>query len=157
MFWLQTQTSVHIGKAGTLKCFDALAVKFKRIPEQDKDEQREILQQAQTVLAAYEAHDADPNAVLPSCAPRDDEGDVSGAKFYVYVMKKCIEDGSDFIWREKRRLERMLTTTITATKKQMFEDRTNILLSFDRGGGTKKERIRAVLHLRSCFRLISPW
>jgi len=95
-------------KAGKVEALDELAAKFVSA----KQEQGTLTKKAEAVVAGLS------------------EKLKKTADYYVKVMNRITEKGDDFLTKEKERLSKMLSGSVTADKADEFTVRLNILSSF---------------------------
>eukprot|EP01002_Notosolenus_urceolatus_P003373 NODE_1887_length_1265_cov_135.994243_g1560_i0.p1 GENE.NODE_1887_length_1265_cov_135.994243_g1560_i0~~NODE_1887_length_1265_cov_135.994243_g1560_i0.p1 ORF type:complete len:246 (+),score=134.69 NODE_1887_length_1265_cov_135.994243_g1560_i0:145-882(+) len=97
-----SQKGVKLGLKGTIPALNDLAAKF---------------------LGASEA---DRKASLKAVSDNKEDG----ADYYAKVMEKIAEKGNDFVKKEIKRLENLMSTALSAAKKESFKKRTNVLTAF---------------------------
>lgn len=106
--FLRDNTNIFIGLPGCLEEFDKLAASFSKHKNSD-----ETIQIAQDLLKNLE-----------------NEVDQNSARFYIIVMEKIKENGTEFLESETKRLTKVIEAKISDIKKQELSRRINILRSF---------------------------
>eukprot|EP00756_Hemistasia_phaeocysticola_P064328 Hpha_TRINITY_DN7712_c0_g1::TRINITY_DN7712_c0_g1_i1::g.85516::m.85516/K09586/ERP29; endoplasmic reticulum protein 29 len=105
--FVKVKASVYIGLPGCIKEFDTIAEQFVSA---DPAKQAALLKDAEGELEKAK--------------------DKEAAKYYVSVMRKIKEKGSDAVEQEEGRLNKLKVSKVTEEKKKQFEQRLNIVASF---------------------------
>ncbi|CAF1045449.1 unnamed protein product [Rotaria sordida] len=112
--FLSQHTNLWFGLPGTIEELDHLAQEyFYASSNNDVNTQMSLLEKAREQVKRLV-----------------NEKEKKSGESYVKIMESIIKQGTEFLKRERRRVQNLLQEKITNEKKKEFQHRANILLSF---------------------------
>ncbi|GAB6030196.1 hypothetical protein CHUAL_005872 [Chamberlinius hualienensis] len=116
--FLKSAAGIHIGLSSCLVEFDKLAAEFMRSDEERRDE---LLSEAEKLSQTLK------------------DGKRKSADTYIIFMNKIVERGDGFVTAELERMQTIQKGKVTTEKKNEFQAKINILLSFTINNKDKDE------------------